>query len=237
MTHFTITQFLSIVNQNILISIRVGVFSITTPVRVGINQLSEILPGRRADTARCSSTWPKWLFLYLIYSVAYAKNHRYCFQYYQTANRKYSITCSYSNVYNLIAALYCSGFFFVLFCLWDTWHQGVYRGIYHILCFVMFGFVAILSTALNHDDVIKWKHFPRYWPFVRGIHRSPVKSPHKGQWRGALMFSLICAWINGWVNNVEAGDLRRHRAHYDVIVMWIDVNSHLCCPGSHHYVK
>ena len=31
-----------------------------------------------------------------------------------------------------------------------------------------------------HDDVIKWKHFPRYWPFVRGIHRSPVNSLHKG---------------------------------------------------------
>ena len=44
-----------------------------------------------------------------------------------------------------------------------------------------------------HDDSIKWKHFPRYWPFVRGIHRSQVNSPHKGQWRGALMFSLICA--------------------------------------------
>ena len=44
-------------------------------------------------------------------------------------------------------------------------------------------------------------------------------SPHKGQWRGALMFSLICARINGWVNNGEAGDLRRNRAHYDVIVM------------------
>ena len=43
------------------------------------------------------------------------------------------------------------------------------------------------------DDVIEWKHFPRYWPFVRRIHRSPVNSPHKGQWRGALMFSLICA--------------------------------------------
>ena len=71
----------------------------------------------------------------------------------------------------------------------------------------------------KHDDVIKWKHFPRYWPFVRGIHRSPVNSPHKGQWRGALMFSLICVWINGWVNNREAGDLRRYRAHYDVIVM------------------
>ena len=71
-----------------------------------------------------------------------------------------------------------------------------------------------------HDDVIQWKHFPRYWPFVRGIHRSPVNSPHKGQWRGALMFSLICARINGWVNNGEASDLRRHRAHYDVIVMY-----------------
>ena len=31
--------------------------------------------------------------------------------------------------------------------------------------------------------------------------------------------SLICAWINGWVNNRNAGDLRPHRAHYDVTVM------------------
>ena len=72
---------------------------------------------------------------------------------------------------------------------------------------------------LCHDDVIKWKHFPRYCHFVRGIHRCPVNSPHKGRWRGALMFSLICAWINAWVNNREAGDLRRHRAHHDVSVM------------------
>ena len=50
----------------------------------------------------------------------------------------------------------------------------------------------------------------------RGFHRWPVTSPHKGQWRGALMFSWICAWINGWVNNREAVDLRRHRSHYDV---------------------
>ena len=73
--------------------------------------------------------------------------------------------------------------------------------------------------ALWHDDVIKWKHFPRHWPFVRGIHRSPVNSPHKGEWRRALMFSLICAWINGTVNNREARDLRRYRAHNDVTVM------------------
>ena len=71
----------------------------------------------------------------------------------------------------------------------------------------------------QHDDVIKWKHFPRYWPFVLGIHRSPVNSPHKGQWGWALIFSLICVWINGWVNNREAGDLIRYRAHYDVTVM------------------
>ena len=67
-----------------------------------------------------------------------------------------------------------------------------------------------------HDDVIKWKHCPRYWSFVRGIHRSAVNSPHKGQWRGAF---FICAWINVWVNNCKAGDLRRHRAHFDVTVM------------------
>ena len=73
------------------------------------------------------------------------------------------------------------------------------------------------------DDVTKWKHFPRNWPFVRGIHRSPVNSPHKGQWRGTLMFSVICVWINDWVNNREAGDLRRQRGHYDVIVMEISV--------------
>ena len=76
-----------------------------------------------------------------------------------------------------------------------------------------------IGPHYDHDDVIKWKHFPRYWPFVRGIHRSLVNSPHKGQWRGVLMFSLICVWINGWANNREAGDLRCHRAHYDVIVM------------------
>ena len=66
----------------------------------------------------------------------------------------------------------------------------------------------------EHDDVVKWKHFRRYWPFVQGIDRSPVNS----QWRGALMFSVICAWINGWVNNREAANLRRHLAYYDIIV-------------------
>ena len=86
--------------------------------------------------------------------------------------------------------------------------------ILHMLC----------AYSIRHDDVIKWKHFPRYWPFVREIHRSPVNFPHKGQWRGALMFTLICARMNGWVNNREAGDLRRYRVHYDVIVMFSTLN-------------
>ena len=78
-------------------------------------------------------------------------------------------------------------------------------------------------TRSIHEEVIKWKHFSRYWPFVRGIHRSPVNSPHKGQWPGALIFSFICAWMNGWVSNREAGDFRRHRAHSDVTVMYQNI--------------
>ena len=81
------------------------------------------------------------------------------------------------------------------------------------------GVYGLVMPVIFHDDVIKWKHFTRNWPFVRGIHRSPVNSPHKGQWCGALMFSLICVWITDWVNNREAGDLRRYRAHHDVTVM------------------
>ena len=71
----------------------------------------------------------------------------------------------------------------------------------------------------SHDVVIKWKHFPRYWPFVGGIRRSPMDSIHKSQWRGAFMFPLICAQTNDSANNGDAGDLRRHHVHYDLIVM------------------
>ena len=85
---------------------------------------------------------------------------------------------------------------------------------YHHMCFY-----GIHNAKSEHDDIIKWKHFPPYWPFMLGINRSLVNSPHKGQWRGALIFSLICAWINNLIYNREAGDLRCHHAHYDVIVM------------------
>ena len=87
---------------------------------------------------------------------------------------------------------------------------------YYIVALIL---IFIIRDPRDHDDVIKWKHFPRYWPFVRGIHRSPVNSTHKGQWRGALMLPLICVWTNAWVSNRDAGDLRRNRVHYDVTEM------------------
>ena len=68
--------------------------------------------------------------------------------------------------------------------------------------------------------------------------------PRTKEWRGALMFSLICAWIKDWVNNREAGDLIRHRAHYDVTVMGTPKYHWLCivlwpCPSQffRHYLS
>ena len=101
------------------------------------------------------------------------------------------------------------------------------RLLYSIACTTIWTSVMEMPFYMWHDDVIKWKHFPRYWPFVRGIHRSPVNSPHKGQWHGALVFSLICIWINDWVNNREAGDLRLIKGipgtklrHYIIQAQW-----------------
>ena len=78
---------------------------------------------------------------------------------------------------------------------------------------------AIVTNCLSahHDDVIKWKHFPRYWPFERGIHRwiPLTKASDAELW----CFLWSAPWINGWVNNREAGNLIRYRVHYDVTVM------------------
>ena len=69
-------------------------------------------------------------------------------------------------------------------------------------------------------DVIMTSSNGNIFRLTGPLCQSPVNSPHKGQRRGDLMFSLICAWITCWVNNREAGDLRRHCAHYDITVMW-----------------
>ena len=70
---------------------------------------------------------------------------------------------------------------------------------------------------------MKWKHFTRYWPFVRGIHPSSVNSPYKGQWCAALIF----LWSAPEQTVEEAIDLEHHRAQYDVIVMHGIVSVHL----------
>ena len=71
-----------------------------------------------------------------------------------------------------------------------------------------------LSLRQSHDDVIKWKHFPRFWPFVPVTGEFPSQSSDAELW-----CFLICAWTNDWINNRDAGDMRGHRAHYDVTVM------------------
>ena len=82
---------------------------------------------------------------------------------------------------------------------------------------------SMFSDTMQHM-LSWWRHqmetFSALLALCAGNSPGPVNSPHKGQWRGALMFSLICARINDWVNNREAGDLRRHRGHYDVNVMY-----------------
>ena len=132
---------------------------------------------------------------------------------------------------------------FIMLIYWFRYQIILYWGCYHVIqSFWHYGHVIIIKwrqeiswwydmrvARAYHDDVIEWKHFPRYWPFVYGIHRSLVNSPHKDQWRGAWIFSLICAWTNVWVINRDANDLRRHRAHCDVTVMHIF--SFLCTHG------
>ena len=71
--------------------------------------------------------------------------------------------------------------------------------------------------SLNKYRLTWWRH--QMDTFSESLALCAGNSPHKSQWRKALMFSLICAWINGWVNNGKDGDLRRHHALYDVIVM------------------
>ena len=75
---------------------------------------------------------------------------------------------------------------------WFYWLT--FRGIFHIT--KMSRSSTWFRTWIINEIHIK-PRFPRHWPFVRGIHLSSKDSPHKGQWRGALMsFFSICAWTN-----------------------------------------
>ena len=109
---------------------------------------------------------------------------------------------------------------FVDFC----WCQMWYLEKCHI---ELLGKVKLMNVVERKPswDRSRWRHQVETFSALLAIcvGNSPVyvNFPHNGQWRGALMFSLICARINSWVNNRKAGDLRRHRGHYDVIVICI----------------
>ena len=79
-------------------------------------------------------------------------------------------------------------------------HMSIYPSVNPWWCHQMETFSALLALCV-------------------GIHRSPLNSPDKDQWSGALMFSLMCAWTNGWVNDCDIDDLRCHCTHYDITVM------------------
>ena len=115
------------------------------------------------------------------------------------------------------------------------------HNIFRTFCTRLSYWVASYTTLVDSCQsicliIIKWKYFPRYWPFVRGIHRSSVNSPHKGQWRGALMFSSICVGINCWPNNRDPDDLRCHQAHYEVAVVCQSTTKHNIVKRSRYYL-
>ena len=112
--------------------------------------------------------------------------------------------------------------FYLALCAWDQWtdHRAV----------------KIISTCFSWWPN-QMETFPRYWPYVWGILRSPVNSPHKGQWRGALMISLICAWTNSWANNQDDGDFNmlgvgsaNGGRHYVAPIGWSHTQNDPCQP-------
>ena len=121
-----------------------------------------------------------------------------------------------------------------MYHFWDlTIHNGVsYFGKTASLCWIRN--LKNHSMRLHHKHIKPrsawWRHQMETFSALLALcaGNSPVTGefPHKGQCRGALMISLICVWINGWVNNREAGDLRRYRAHYDVTVMCLCSSCH-----------
>ena len=107
---------------------------------------------------------------------------------------------------------------------------------FFLLCIIII--VLVYPFALNEMNEVPiiswWRHQMETFSALLALcvagdcTPSPVDSPHKGQWRGALIFSFICGWINGWANNRMASDSRRHSSHYDVIVMFTFLDS-ACC--------
>ena len=78
----------------------------------------------------------------------------------------------------------------------------------------------IMPTCATHDDVIKWKHFPRYWPSVRGIHRSrwiPSQRPVTRSFDvffDQRMYKRLSKQLWCWWFETPSWSLWRHRNEY-----------------------
>ena len=142
------------------------------------------------------------MYLCLNWSAKCPNCHTLCFT--KCVPRLFAVLClsSINQQFSVMTSCWCQDTetFYSLLALWE-------------------GNPPVTDRFPLHDDVIKWKHFPRYWPFVRGIHRSGDFPAQRPVTRRFDLFFFICARINDWVNNREAGDLRRYRGHYDVTVM------------------
>ena len=93
----------------------------------------------------------------------------------------------------------------------------------------------MIVSEWYHDDVIKWKNFPLTCP-VCGELTGHRWIPHtKASDAELWCFFCICPWINGWVNNCDAGDLKIHRARYDITLshtpLCISMISGVCVQG------
>ena len=90
-----------------------------------------------------------------------------------------------------------------------------------------------MYSGAYHDDVIKWKHFSRYWPFVREVHRPPVNFPHTQRpvTRNFEVFFDLClnkrlseqSW--GWWFETPSRPLWRH---CDVLIVIINGENLTC---------
>ena len=74
--------------------------------------------------------------------------------------------CNWQQIYihihiisNKIGTLYCCALLFHSYIMIDD------------------GLMWFIHLYFLHDDIMKWKHFPLYWPFVWGIHRWPTQRP------------------------------------------------------------
>ena len=69
--------------------------------------------------------------------------------------------------------------------IWWIWGRKVFLCVECVLvCWPRSGYASEIrcvtityGIAVMHDDFIKWKHYPRNWPFLRGIHRGPAQRP------------------------------------------------------------